>query len=108
MKRQTRFKTKENNANDAVNTMIVEFNEIEFKNKAIKNSYKLRNFRHKVFVNNDLTESERIFEKKLRDERNNLNNGLTNEDNGMKYSNDGVGNYHYGIRNGFVKKIYHK
>ena len=108
VKRHWRLKTKENNMNDIVNPMIVEFTDFESKNKATKNSYKLKTYKDKVYINNDLTESERSIEKKLRDERNRRNNELSIEENGLRYSEDEKGKFHYGIRNGIVKKIYHK
>jgi hypothetical protein len=47
VKRHWRLKTKENNMNDIVNPMIVEFTDFESKNKATKNSYKLKTYKDK-------------------------------------------------------------
>lgn len=110
VKRFSRIKTKEN-MNDEFNPMIVEFNDNLNKVKAIRNSSKLKTYeKHKVFINNDLTESERSVEKNLRDERNRLNGQLnaTNSD-GQKYGEDSNGKkFHYGIRYGSIRKIYHQ
>lgn len=104
----SRVKNKQTNMNEQSNPMVVEFVDIFAKNAAMKNSSKLKTSQHKVFINHDLTEAERVIAKQLRDERNRLNSKLEKIDQttGLKYGTENEKKFHYGIRNNSIRKIF--
>ena len=110
VKKYNRIKNKENNMNAESNPLIIEFKENSTKASVLKNSSKLKSFnKYTIYINNDLTEAERIVEKKLREERNKRNNLLPSGDNGSKVGLHSSGrNFHWGIRNGVLKEIFHQ
>ena len=80
IKRTSRVKTREQNMEDEINPILIELKDNESKNSVMKNAHKLKGFKlanqKNIFLNNDLTFSERASEKALRDERNKLNNSF--------------------------------
>jgi len=96
------------------NIVLVELDSSATQSIAISNTRKLRNddrFKH-VFVNKDRTHSERVFEKKLREKRNALNNELehTEEVHGRqrKFGTENGRRYFWDIRNGAVVRVFVK
>jgi len=94
--------------NNTNNPILIKFNELKDKLSILKNSKKLKTFNtYKIIINNDLTDSDRDFEKALRDERRKRNSELDNIDSdGLRYGLENNKKFYYGIRNGFVKKIF--
>lgn len=92
--------------------IAIEFNEKKLRDICLKNRNNLAtdiNFKNKVFINPDLTFAERELDKKLRIERNERNNKLTETISGvdnLKFGKYPDGSFFYwGIRDGAVKKI---
>jgi len=73
--------------NNTNNPILIKFNELKDKLSILKNSKKLKTFNtYKIIINNDLTDSDRDFEKALRDERRKRNSALDNIDSdGLRY-----------------------
>ena len=73
--------------NNTNNPILIKFNELKDKLSILKNSKKLKTFNtYKIIINNDLTDSDRDFEKALRDERRKRNSALDNIDlDGLRY-----------------------
>ena len=52
--------------NDKNNPILIKFNDLKDKLKVLKNANKLKTFTdHKIFINHDLTDSDRDYEKAL-------------------------------------------
>ena len=87
--------------------VIIEFKDLKTKIKALKNAYKLKNFnKYQIYINNDLTASERAIAKELRSKRNKLNEELKESDIYGKFGTTTDGKrFHYGIRNGQIVQI---
>ena len=94
-------------ATDKPTLLIVELNDSESKDTAIKNSRSLKDSEKfkEVFINKELTQSESAEERRLRTERNNLNESLTHGEGRLKYGKEGDKEFYYGIRFGEVRKI---
>jgi len=94
-------------ATDKPTLFIVELNDSESKETAIKNSRTLKDSEKfkEVFINKELTQSESAEERRLRTERNNLNESLTHGEGRLKYGKEGDKEFYYGIRFGEVRKI---
>ena len=73
--------------NNTNNPILIKFNELKDKLSILKNSKKLKTFdTYKIIINNDLTDSDRDFEKALKDERRKRNSALDNIDSdGLRY-----------------------
>jgi hypothetical protein len=76
IKKTSRVKTRDN-ISDENNPILIELNDIDSKNKIMKNANKLKGFKlgleKFIFLNNDLTFPEGSCEKHLRDEQNTIN-----------------------------------
>jgi hypothetical protein len=99
---------KDDITNNTNNPILIKFYELKDKLSILKNSKKLKTFNtYKIIINNDLTDSDRDFEKALRDERRKRNSALDNVDSdGLRYGLENSKKFYYGIRNGSVKKIF--
>jgi len=91
--------------------IIIEFESQELKLNALRNGHKIRNFQPlygKLYVNDCLTQRQRLNAKILRDQKKSLNSQLP-------YYRDNCGHYgvddethqefYFGIRSGLIKKI---
>ena len=107
VKRFRRIITNKPNANHKPALLVVEFNSKNSKDTALKNSKTLREVEgfKEVYINKELTQSESAEEKRLRTERNNLNEKLPEGDGRQKYGKEGEKEFYYGIRFGEVRKI---
>ena len=77
--------------NEKNNPILIKFKELKDKLNVLKNADKLKSFSdHKIFINHDITDSDRDYEKALRDERRKRNNLLpnTDESTSLKYGID--------------------
>jgi len=106
VKRFRRVTSKQANT-DRPSLLIVELNDKELKDAALNNSRKLRDSEKfkSVFINKELTQAESTEEKRLRTERNSLNENLSEGEGRLKYGKDGDKEFYYGIRFGEVRKI---
>ena len=111
IKKTSRVKTRDN-ISDENNPVLIELNDIDSKNKVMKNAHKLKGFKlgleKFIFLNNDLTFAERSCEKHLRDERNRLNASLSHSDINGRYELEGGKQYYWAIRYGSIKKVFRK
>ena len=85
--------TEKENDKQPLKMILVEFNSGENRQKALLNSNKLKNSDYRyVYINRDKTENEREVERRLRAERNSLNEKLSHE------IPDTQGRHRYGIK----------
>jgi hypothetical protein len=95
--------------NDKNNPILIKFKDLKDKLSVLKNANKLKSFNGpKIFINHDLTDSDRDFEKALRDERKKRNDALSYTDpiTNLKYGLDDNKKFYYGVRRGSIKKIF--
>ena len=92
--------------------LVVEFKDVDNKMKVLKEARKLRNSKFdKVFINQDLTESEMVRDRDLRRQRMEANAKLPLGDGNLKYGMSKFGDeqqeskFYWGIRNGELRKI---
>ena len=108
LKSHKRIKTKNN---EKPSLMLIEFHEACCVPVALSNSKKLRtNTKFKgVYINKDMTKTERIIGKQLRDERKRLNAMLTEKGDGEWPRGRHQGKlFHWGIRDGELRRIFDK
>jgi hypothetical protein len=87
--------------------IIIELKSHELKQKALTNAQKIKNVLRGIYLNDCLTERQRLNGKIVREESKSLNKQLPNIG---KYGNFGVDNetgeaYYYGVRSGQIKKV---
>jgi hypothetical protein len=87
--------------------IIIELKSHELKQKALTNAQKIKNVLCGIYLNDCLTERQRLNSKILREELKSLNKQLPNIG---KFGNYGVDNetgeaYYYGVRSGQIKKV---
>jgi hypothetical protein len=108
MKRFKRVKTN----NEKPNLILIEFGEAVTLPSALRKAKNLRtNDKFKgVYVNKDMTRTERIIEKRLRDERNWKNKEEMKETGGGEWPRGLYESrlFHWGIRSGEVRRIFDK
>jgi hypothetical protein len=111
IKKTSRLKNRDSNIGDDNNPILIELNDIDSKNKVMKNASKLKDFKLEnrfIYLNNDLTFAERALEKVKREERDKLNASLTKKDDIGKYDMENGKAYYYAVRFGEIKKVFRK
>jgi hypothetical protein len=103
---------KHKDSNDS--KVLVEFKSKNDRDLVLKNRIKLaanNDYKGKIFINPDLTASERSTERELRLIRNERNGKLSEsvDDSNFKYGKTDDGKlFYWGIRDGALKKIFRK
>jgi hypothetical protein len=89
--------------------ILVEFTEVEHRDTALKRSGVLKtnqSFKD-VYLNQDMTKAERVAERDLRKERNELNASLPDKDGvGRQRGEHNGRKFYWGIRSGELRRIY--
>ncbi len=114
VKSQRRIKPARTNSSSAapMDKIVVTFNSVEDKQKALRNSKLLKDIEgmKNVYINPDKTQSERLLERNLRQERNNRNQQLQLSEGRLRYGikSDGPNKdkkFYWGIRWGAQRNL---